>query len=110
MTDRKRSKTEERHLAQMEAGLERLELQFGEFEMCQRLVPPAWHAMDLFAPVAPPKQPLTLKLDADMVAWFRALGRGYQCRMNAILRAYMDAVIAKVIEREGDRDWRGEPI
>jgi len=49
-------------------------------------------------------------LDADMVAWFRGLGRGYQPRMNAVLRAYMHAVLSKEIERPGDRDWKGEMI
>ena len=34
---------------------------------------------------------LSLRVDADVVAWFRAQGRGYQSRMNALLRAYMDA-------------------
>jgi hypothetical protein len=45
-----------------------------------------------------------------MVAWFRALGRGYQPRMNAVLRAYMHAVISKEVERAGDRDWKGDVI
>jgi uncharacterized protein (DUF4415 family) len=34
---------------------------------------------------------LTLRVDSDVVEWFRAQGRGYQSRMNALLRAYMDA-------------------
>ena len=29
--------------------------------------------------------------DRDMVDWFKAQGRGYQARMNAVLRRYMDA-------------------
>jgi hypothetical protein len=33
-----------------------------------------------------------------MVAWFRALGRGWQPRMNAVLRAYMHAVISKAVK------------
>ncbi len=41
-------------------------------------------------PVTPPqKQLLSLRLDADLIAWFRAQGPGYQTRMNAVLRAYM---------------------
>jgi uncharacterized protein (DUF4415 family) len=41
---------------------------------------------------APPKKTLlSLRIDADVVEWFRAQGRGYQSRMNALLRAYMDA-------------------
>ena len=41
---------------------------------------------------APPtKTLLSLRVDSDVVGWFRAQGRGYQSRMNALLRAYMDA-------------------
>jgi uncharacterized protein (DUF4415 family) len=34
------------------------------------------------------KQPVSLRLDKDLVAWFKAEGRGYQTRINAILRLY----------------------
>jgi len=39
----------------------------------------------------PTKTLLSLRVDSDVVGWFRAQGRGYQSRMNALLRAYMDA-------------------
>jgi uncharacterized protein (DUF4415 family) len=39
----------------------------------------------------PPKTLLSLRIDADVVDWFRAQGPGYQSRMNALLRAYMEA-------------------
>jgi uncharacterized protein (DUF4415 family) len=39
----------------------------------------------------PPKALLSLRIDADVLAWFRAQGPGYQSRMNALLRAYMEA-------------------
>ena len=38
-----------------------------------------------------PKQQLTIRFDADVVEWFKARGKGYQSRMNAVLRAYVDA-------------------
>jgi uncharacterized protein (DUF4415 family) len=31
-----------------------------------------------------------LRLDADMLEWFRAQGRGYQTKINAILRSYFE--------------------
>jgi uncharacterized protein (DUF4415 family) len=37
------------------------------------------------------KQALTLRIDRDVVEFFRATGKGYQTRMNAVLRAYMEA-------------------
>ena len=38
----------------------------------------------------PAKQQLTIRLDADVLAWLKANGRGYQTRINHILRAAMD--------------------
>ena len=37
------------------------------------------------------KEPVTLRLDSDILEWFRATGKGYQTRINAILRSYLDA-------------------
>jgi len=37
----------------------------------------------------PIKRPVTLRLDADVVAWFKADGRGYQTRINRALRKVM---------------------
>ena len=37
----------------------------------------------------PIKLPVTLRLDADVVAWFKADGRGYQTRINQALRKVM---------------------
>ncbi|VAW41011.1 hypothetical protein MNBD_CHLOROFLEXI01-2646 [hydrothermal vent metagenome] len=37
------------------------------------------------------KQQLTIRVDNDVLVWFRAQGRGYQTKINALLRAYMEA-------------------
>ena len=39
----------------------------------------------------PTKQQITIRLDEDVLKWFRAQGEGYQTRINALLRAYMEA-------------------
>ena len=41
--------------------------------------------------VPPRKQQLTIRLDTDVLAWLKSQGKGYQSRINAILRAYYDA-------------------
>ena len=41
--------------------------------------------------VPPRKQQLTIRLDADVLAWLKSHGRGYQSRINAVLRAYYEA-------------------
>ena len=38
-----------------------------------------------------PKVRVSLRLDRDVLDWFKAQGRGYQSRINAVLRAFMDA-------------------
>lgn len=37
------------------------------------------------------KEQLTLRVDSDVLEWFRKQGQGYQTKINALLRAYMDA-------------------
>jgi uncharacterized protein (DUF4415 family) len=39
----------------------------------------------------PRKQQVTLRIDSDVLQWFKTQGRGYQSRINALLRAYMEA-------------------
>ncbi|MDE1146428.1 MAG: BrnA antitoxin family protein [Azospirillaceae bacterium] len=39
----------------------------------------------------PVKTALSLRLDADVVDWFRRQGDGYQTRINAALREYIQA-------------------
>jgi uncharacterized protein (DUF4415 family) len=39
----------------------------------------------------PVKQQLTIRLDADVLDWLKASGRGYQTRINRILRAAMES-------------------
>ena len=46
---------------------------------------PDWNA-ELYRPI---KKPVTLRLDADVIAWFKVEGRGYQTRINRALRGVM---------------------
>jgi uncharacterized protein (DUF4415 family) len=39
----------------------------------------------------PSKTSVSLRIDADVLEWFKAQGPGYQTRMNAVLRAFKDA-------------------
>ena len=38
----------------------------------------------------PTKMPVGLKLDDDVLSWFKAQGRGYQTRINAVPRRYVE--------------------
>jgi uncharacterized protein (DUF4415 family) len=50
-----------------------------------------WFRNALVLRPATDKEPVTVRLDSDMVAWFRRQGRGYQTRINGILRSYYEA-------------------
>ena len=50
---------------------------------------PDWtRTADLLRP-GPGKRQISLRLDTDVLAFFKRGGRGYQSRINAVLRAYM---------------------
>ena len=51
------------------------------------LPPDFWDEAELVIPVA--KRAISLRVDEDVLEWFRSLGPRYQTRMNAVLRAYM---------------------
>lgn len=60
-----------------------------DFSDIPRLGPDFWRKAKLRMPQK--KESITLRLDPDVVAWFRKSGRGYQTRMNAVLRSYVQA-------------------
>jgi uncharacterized protein (DUF4415 family) len=41
--------------------------------------------------IVPSKQPVTLRLDSDVLVWFKSQGQGYQTRINKLLRNYMES-------------------
>jgi uncharacterized protein (DUF4415 family) len=50
---------------------------------------PRYLPEDLAGMYRPVKKPVTLRLDADVMAWFQRAGRGYQTRINLALRKVM---------------------
>jgi uncharacterized protein (DUF4415 family) len=54
------------------------------------VIPPGfWDDATLLMPEN--KQQITLRLDPDVVRYFKATGKGYQSRMGAVLRSYVEA-------------------
>ena len=39
----------------------------------------------------PAKQSVTLRIDSDVLTWFKGQGKGYQTRINQLLRSYMQS-------------------
>lgn len=52
------------------------------------------------------KQPISLRVDPDVLAWFKRQGPRYQSRMNAVLRAYMAGMQARRKSRGAARAGR----
>ena len=49
-----------------------------------------WDSAKVVTP--PPKEAISMRVDQDVLEWFRSQGPRYQTRMNAVLRSYMDAI------------------
>ena len=60
-----------------------------------------WDDAELVLPV--PKQAISLRVDEDVLEWFRSLGPRYQTRMNAVLRSYMRLVTKRGPSRRRSR-------
>ena len=57
-------------------------------------VPPAMFAKGIVCKGLKPvvrKQQITLRIDSDVIAWFKQHGRGYQTQINELLREYVKA-------------------
>jgi uncharacterized protein (DUF4415 family) len=54
------------------------------------IIPPGfWDNAKVWVPSR--KQQITLRLDPDVIGWFKRSGKGYQSRMGAVLRSYVEA-------------------
>ena len=79
---RKRSATDREYLAsESDKGI--------DFSDIPRLGADFWRKATLRMPQR--KESVTLRLDPDVLAWFRRSKRGYQTRINAVLRSYVQA-------------------
>jgi uncharacterized protein (DUF4415 family) len=119
VSERKRTKAEERHYAVLLDEIEEmkrwqdlllLEKETRAFKLKVEMIPAAWHTIEQDVPVRPKKIRVTAAYEEELVKWFRAMGHNYQARMNAVLKAYMLAVKAREITSRKDVDWKGEEI
>lgn len=76
-----------------------------EIEAAMRADPDWQHELDwenAVLVVPPSKTPISIRLDADVLAFFREGGAGYQKRINAVLRSYMDHTRKRRAKRKSD--------
>ncbi len=65
--------------------------------LARERVPPLWH--EIARNRLPKKKgKVTLGIEEDVVKFFRSMGRGYQPKMNDVLRAWMHGRLADLIE------------
>ena len=53
-------------------------------------LPEGWEKTVMIG-IPEPKQDIHIRLDADLIRWFKAHGAGYQTRINAVLRSFVQA-------------------
>lgn len=67
-----------------------------------RSLPEDWNGLDSREPLPAQKEKVTIRLDADMLRWFRKLGPGYGRRINRVLRIYWMSLLAGRIKAHWD--------
>lgn len=67
-------------------------------------LPKDWNGLETWEPVPRHKTRVTVRLDTDMVRWFRKLGPGYGARINRVLRIYWTALMAGHVKAHFDDD------
>ena len=85
------SKRDAQHRAMAE--LERLQADL-EDRWVNGSLPDDWSGLFADEEVRPDKTKITLRLDADMVRWFRKMGPNYGRLMNRVLRVYWTSLLA----------------
>ena len=107
------TKTERVNHHYMMDALRRLEWDMASEVVRQQRIPADWHRISLDRG-RKAKVRVTMGLEEDVVRFFKSMGRGYQERMNDVLRAFMHAKLAGIVAgpdvppegREGPRpEW-----
>lgn len=105
-----RNIAEEIAFVKLDTELNEMQMYVKQYLRRVEMIPPEWRSVERDVPVRPRKTKVTAAFDAEVVKFFRAMGLGYQARMNQVLRAYMLAIKSRVIYRLDNRDWKGDPI
>jgi hypothetical protein len=103
----RRTLTRSERLAWERLGKRSLELYYTPIWVydLKREVPAAWAVLEQDIDVEEPKVKVTIRLDESVAKYFRAMGKGYQERINRVLATYAQMQIARVnAEIEAVRD------
>ena len=107
------TRTQRTHHYYMGDAMRRLEWDLHNHLFEVRRIPEEWHEISTRREYR--KKRIGFSVDEDVVKWFKSMGPGYQSRMNDVLRAFMHAKLAGLINGEEtiepfrDHDKVGDP-
>lgn len=92
--------TEKQRIAWMNSieGLRQIEYDMVDVLNQAETIPLEWHDIWRGENRDTKRVRVTVRLDADVVRFFKSLGPGYQPRMNRVLRSFMHARLAKIVD------------
>ncbi len=73
-------------------------------------IPTEWLSIETDHPAQRPRTRVTIRLDSDVVKFFKLAGTGYQAKINTVLRTYMLARLAKHVRSDTDTGSDGALI
>lgn len=104
MTVTKAEGTRRANYHYMADAMRMLEWDLHSTVMARMRIPDEWHRIAQEKGTAP-KTRVTLRLDADVVAFFRSMGPDWQVRVNRLMAAWMHARLAGLIEGAETMDY-----
>lgn len=90
------TRTRQLHIERMLLNLEHIKEESELDYQVQALVPEAWDTLERDIDVEEKKTRVTLLLDDSVAKFYRAMGKGYQARINRILATFAQMRIAQV--------------
>jgi len=91
---KKRTKEQQRQIAAIAAKKD------ADIDLTEMPEVTDWSAAEMGKFYRPPKKPVTMRLDTDVVDWLKSYGRGYQTRVNHLLRHAMVSSQGPVRKRQ----------
>lgn len=104
-----RTKNQLEHMYYFTSLMQQIEWDIHNELLDERRVPSEWHEIGR-AKGTPHKVRLTLRVDEDVIKFYRKFGRGYQGRMNDVLSAWMHGRLAGLLKGPDARDVAEEVL
>lgn len=101
-----RTKTQAEHYRDYQETLLELQRALKETWALESL-PDGWDALESKNPTTHNKTKITIRLDSEMLRWFRKLGPGYQARINQVLFIYWKSYLSGTVRTHWDWDEVG---